>query len=122
MDAMSTDIGTLQTTAVALRGDGFRAFVVSAAATLPAAAANAARPADSQDDSGLDDALRELSEHAAQSKAELRFRVDDDAGRVVVSIVDAASGDVLLQIPSEEALRISRMLRHRDGGLIEAVA
>lgn len=119
---MSADITMLHAQAVAPPGDGFRAFVTQAARTpVPA---GQARQADPRQDppSSLDEAVRELSQRAEQSRAELRFQVDEDLGRVIVTIVDASSGDVLMQIPGEEALRIARMLRHRDHGLIETVA
>ncbi len=35
----------------------------------------------------------------------LQFRVDEDSGRVVVSVRDPSTGELIRQIPSEEALR-----------------
>lgn len=40
----------------------------------------------------------------------LRFVQDDDIGRHVMQLVDEATGDVLRQIPSEEAVRLARAL------------
>jgi hypothetical protein len=49
----------------------------------------------------------------------LRFRLDQDAGRVVVSIIDSESGSVLRQIPSEAALRVARSLAHSGRSLLD---
>jgi flagellar protein FlaG len=44
----------------------------------------------------------------ATAGTQLKFRVDSDAGRVVVQVLDAQSGEVVRQIPREEALRLAR--------------
>jgi flagellar protein FlaG len=44
----------------------------------------------------------------ATAGTQLKFRVDTDVGRVVVQVLDAQSGEVLRQIPREEALRLAR--------------
>jgi uncharacterized FlaG/YvyC family protein len=44
----------------------------------------------------------------ATAGTQLKFRVDSDAGRVVVQVLDAQSGEVLRQIPREEALTLAR--------------
>ena len=44
----------------------------------------------------------------ATAGTQLKFRVDSDVGRVVVQVLDAQSGEVLRQIPREEALKLAR--------------
>lgn len=68
---------------------------------------------------GLKQALDELAQRAAEAGAELSFRIDDDLGRVIVSVVDPSDGTVLRQMPSEEALRIARALERYQQHLIE---
>jgi flagellar protein FlaG len=41
---------------------------------------------------------------------DLRFRVDPDLHEVVVTMVDPDSGNVLRQIPSEDALKLAKAL------------
>ncbi len=41
---------------------------------------------------------------------ELSFAVDDHTGRTVISVRDPATGELIRQVPSEEALRIARNL------------
>jgi flagellar protein FlaG len=62
----------------------------------------------------LQKALSDLTNTGAASNTGLRFRVEQKSGRVVVEIVDSKTGDLLKQIPSEEALRIAQQLA--DGG------
>lgn len=50
-----------------------------------------------------------LDQVLAESDTSLRFKVDDDSGRIVVSVVDNA-GEVVMQIPDEAALNVARRL------------
>lgn len=59
---------------------------------------------------------------AAGGQTDLQFRVDESLGRVIVSVVDAKSGEVIRQMPSEEALRIARHLAEDRTGLLSDVA
>lgn len=53
---------------------------------------------------------------------ELKFRVDEDSGRNVVTVVDAKSGDTIRQIPTEELLEVIARLAEASGGLINVKA
>jgi flagellar protein FlaG len=55
-------------------------------------------------------AAERLQQFVKESGRDLRFSVDDQAGVIVVRVVDQSSGDVIRQIPSEEALRLARSL------------
>lgn len=70
----------------------------------------------------LAQAVDDLNQRLRDARTDLRFSVDDDSGRVVVSIVDAADGKVLRQMPTEEALRVAKALDKALGTLIERVA
>ncbi len=88
-------------------------------ALLPAAPASAATEATEETDSApLSKAVEELNRYVAGSRTDLRFSVDHDAGRLVVSIIDSESGQVLRQMPTAEALRAARFLEHDRLGLI----
>lgn len=73
----------------------------------PAVQAAAAAPASARE---LEAATEQIERFVRTSGRSLRFRVDDDSGRVVVSVRDADTGDLIRQIPSEAALRIARAL------------
>lgn len=49
---------------------------------------------------------------------ELKFRVDEDSGRNVVTVIDSKSGDTIRQIPTEELLDVIARLAEVSGGLI----
>jgi len=70
----------------------------------------------------LNQAVDDLNRHFKASSTDLRFSIDDDSGRTVVSVVDAESGKVLRQMPTEEALRVSKALDKALGTLIKRVA
>ena len=53
---------------------------------------------------------------------ELKFRVDEDSGRNVVTVVDVKSGDTIRQIPTEELLEVIARLAEASGGLINVKA
>ncbi len=46
-----------------------------------------------------------------QNQQHLSFSVDDASGRMVVSVIDSKTSEVIRQIPSEELLGISRTIR-----------
>ncbi|MBV7314784.1 flagellar protein FlaG [Shewanella sp. NIFS-20-20] len=52
----------------------------------------------------------------------LAFRVDDTSGRSVVSVMDVDSGNVIRQIPSEEALDLAQKLSDVTGLLMKTEA
>ncbi|MCZ7563163.1 MAG: flagellar protein FlaG [Burkholderiales bacterium] len=52
----------------------------------------------------------------------LEFRIDDQTGQTVVRVVDAATQQVLRQIPSEEMLAIARAIDRLQGVLVRQKA
>jgi len=52
----------------------------------------------------------------------LTFSIDDDSGKVVVKVIDSDTQDVIRQIPSEEALALSRSLDQIKGALFSRKA
>ncbi len=68
------------------------------------------------------EAAEALQRYANEAGAELSFRVDAELGRVVVTLLDRRDGSVLRQIPSEEAIRIARMIGNPQAQLMEGVA
>ena len=67
-------------------------------------------------------AVDDLNKRFKDSHTDLRFSIDDDSGRTVVSVVDGESGTVLRQMPTEEALRVAKALDQALGTLIQRVA
>ena len=46
---------------------------------------------------------------------DLRFNVDDELGRVIVQVVHQSTGEVVRQIPTEEAVAIAQRLQAGEG-------
>jgi len=93
----------------------------TAPTTLPESlvppAAAPVTPVSSADEAALQPDERELQEAIALLNVNVRawsthlkFEIDDEAGRVVVKVIDSQSGDVVRQLPSEEAIEMSRSL------------
>lgn len=59
----------------------------------------------------LESAYKEVSSHLSQLGSKLEIQYDKSSGRNVFKIVDAGTGGVVMQIPSEEILAMARKLR-----------
>lgn len=95
------------------------------AQTAPVKQQAAPEQADSeQTRENIQRALEEIAQRMESTQTNLQFRLDDDSGRVVVSVVDARDGKVLKQIPSEVVLRIARAIDSylEEMHLVEEVA
>lgn len=84
------------------------------AAATPAEAAPAARAAPATPHA----LQRQLEALVEPTRTRLRFKVEEDLGQVAVSVIDERTGEVILQVPSETALRLARRLREH-GGLLD---
>lgn len=65
-----------------------------------------------------------LNQHFGATRADLRFTIERDLGVLVVAVVDSKSGSVLMQLPTEQALRTAREVTRGQPGdaLVKAVA
>lgn len=55
--------------------------------------------------------IERLTEFLSNNARGLRFSVDDTSGRMIVTVVNPNSGEVIRQIPSEELLQVANALR-----------
>ncbi len=60
--------------------------------------------------SQVEGAVSAIQEFVQSVRRNLDFRVDDSSGRVVVKVTDRESGDVIRQMPTEEALKLAESL------------
>lgn len=70
----------------------------------------------------LDKALEELNNSMQAWSTGMRFDVDEDAQRVVVSIIDSATGEVLRTVPSDAVIRVAKMIVQLQGKGIDTQA
>jgi flagellar protein FlaG len=57
----------------------------------------------------LEDIAKQLDSYIRSVSRSLEFKVDDASGRTVISVRDSETGDLIRQIPNEEALRFAQM-------------
>lgn len=67
----------------------------------------------------LDKVASDLTDMVTMMRKGLAFKVDASSERPVVSVMDIDSGEVLRQIPSEEALALAEKLSEVTGALIK---
>lgn len=64
-------------------------------------------------------AMREVTQPDAST---LEFHTDAETGRVVVKIIDTATGELMRQIPMEEMLALAKSLDRLQGLLLQTKA
>ncbi|UTW07296.1 flagellar protein FlaG [Pseudomonas benzenivorans] len=70
----------------------------------------------------MEAAVSSIKEYAQSIQRNLNFDLDDSTGQVVVKVTDGVSGEVIRQIPSEEALRLAESLEDMRSLLFRAEA
>lgn len=66
----------------------------------------------------LKGAAQAIESYMKSTNRNLEFRLDEASGQMVVSVRDAATGDLIRQIPGEAALRLARHLNEENVSLI----
>jgi flagellar protein FlaG len=94
----------------------------TAAATNSGASDNATSNQSDSQKLPLDKALEEINDQMKAWSTQLQFEIDPDVHQVVVSVVDAESGDVVRTIPSEAVLKIAKMIVNMQGNGIKTSA
>ena len=69
-------------------------------------------------DESLEVVAKELTDMVAMMQKGLKFSVDVDSGKQVIKVQDIESGDIIRQIPSEEALQLAQKLSEVSGVLM----
>ncbi len=73
------------------------------------------------------EALQQAVDHANQVLSsrvmdDLQFSIDEDTNIQVVKLIDRASGDTVIQLPSIEMLRIAKSIDQFVGALVQKTA
>ena len=61
------------------------------------------------------EAAAQVGQRLEQARPELKLQVDAGSGRTVFRVVQQGTGQVIMQVPSEEILSMSRRLREAEG-------
>ena len=67
----------------------------------------------------LDETLEELNQRMQAWSTGLKFSMDEDAQRLVVSVVDTATGDVIRTVPSDAVLKVAKMIVQMQGQMVD---
>ena len=70
----------------------------------------------------VEQAVRQANEVLAVREVGVRFEVDKDTEMLIVKVVDSSSGEVIRQIPNEEAVRIAKLMNDGNGLLVDQAA
>lgn len=70
----------------------------------------------------VESAVSTIHEFVQSVRRNVNFTLEDASGRVVVKVTDASSGDIIRQIPSEEALQLAESLEEVRSLLFKAEA
>jgi flagellar protein FlaG len=57
------------------------------------------------------EAIKNIQEFVDAAQRGLQFSIDEESGRIVVKVIARQTGEVLRQLPSEEALELARRLQ-----------
>ncbi|MDM9593119.1 flagellar protein FlaG [Pseudomonas guariconensis] len=72
---------------------------------------------------GVDDiknAVAQIEKFLNETRRNLEFSTDEESGKIVVKVIASDSGELIRQIPSEEALRIAHSLSDVKSVLFDA--
>ncbi|MEH6462898.1 MAG: flagellar protein FlaG [Shewanella psychromarinicola] len=70
----------------------------------------------------LAEVVEQLSEVVTLMNKGLAFSVDEDSGSAIVKVMDIDTGDIIRQIPSDEALELAQKLQDVKGLLMRTQA
>ncbi|MFJ4111702.1 flagellar protein FlaG [Pseudomonas sp. NPDC089758] len=65
-------------------------------------------------------AVAEIEKFLKASQRNLEFSTDEESGKIVVKVIATDSGELIRQLPSEEALRIAHSLSDVNSVLFDA--
>jgi flagellar protein FlaG len=92
-----------------------------AAAAKGGATAATAMP-EQPKEAAVEQAVSTIEAFTQSIRRDLSFNLDDASGRVVVKVTDSVSGEVIRQIPSEDALKLAESLEEVRSLLFKAEA
>ncbi|QIT55711.1 flagellar protein FlaG [Aquisalimonas sp. 2447] len=79
-------------------------------------------PVEPMDPDQVEEAVDRLNENAQMVSRDLEFEVSDQSGRIIVTVKDSATEEVIRQIPPEKLMAVAESLEEVRGLLFEAEA
>ncbi|MFJ4054488.1 flagellar protein FlaG [Pseudomonas sp. NPDC089743] len=65
-------------------------------------------------------AVSEIEKFLSSTRRNLEFSTDEESGKIVVKVIASETGELIRQLPSEEALRIAHSLSDVNSLLFDA--
>ncbi len=62
----------------------------------------------------VEDAVTKLNDYVQSIQRDLQFRLDEDSGKTVITVLDSRTSEVVRQIPDDVALRLARDLQQDE--------
>lgn len=89
----------------------------AAAAKAEAVAESSIAPIAQPSAKQLQEAVSKLNDYVQNIRRNLSFSIDESTGRTVVKVYDAATDELIRQMPSEETLRIAKTIQELPSNL-----
>jgi flagellar protein FlaG len=67
----------------------------------------------------IESVTRQIDSFLRSQNHQLQFRVDNGTGKLVVTVTDGETGEVIRQVPGEEALKMAQRIEDMTGLLDE---
>ena len=67
----------------------------------------------------IESVTRQIDSFLRSQNHQLQFRVDGNSGKLVVTVTDGETGEVIRQVPGEEALKMAQRIEDMTGLLDE---
>ena len=100
-----------------------RSGAASVPAATPAVPTRQELPVDAKQEAApppreVMEAVSRIQDYVQTLRRDLQFRVDENLNRVVVTVVDSESGEVIRQIPGEEVIAVARSIEQLQQGVL----
>lgn len=96
------------------RGREFDATAVNQQSNAQDVSAARAAEKSERSEEGVQGAVAQLNDYVQNVQRDLQFKLDDDSGKTVVTVIDRETSEVVRQIPDEMALKLAQKLQQDE--------
>jgi flagellar protein FlaG len=98
---------------------GGEPYVRPVAVSKEAPSADTRRAEAAQQEARVKNAAQQLNDFMKHYSIELNFSIDSDSKEIVVKVLNKQTGELIRQIPSEEALKLAKAMDTLQGLIIQ---
>jgi flagellar protein FlaG len=70
----------------------------------------------------IESVTRQIDSFLRSMGRSINFRVDPGSGQMIVSVIDATTGEVIRQVPGEDALRLAQSIEQTLSAMVDETA